>query len=83
MTESPGSACPGIDRRKFILLAGAAAAFGGFLIASRGKGIRNLLNASPGTQARTAPGPYVKSPAPSASGGSLTTLLSRLLGGKL
>lgn len=83
MTSSSGSAGSGIDRRKFILLAGAAAAFGGFLIASRGKGVRNFLNASPNTQNRTAPGPYVKSPAPSTGGGSLTTLLSRLLGGKL
>lgn len=81
MSEDAKGTAKGMDRRKFLMIAGAAAALGGFLVATKGKGVGNLLKtqtAQPQVQGR-----YVKTVAPATESTPLTSFLSKLLGGKL
>lgn len=85
MAEDSKDAGKGMDRRKFLLLAGGAAALGGFLVATKGKGLSNLLKTPQTAQPQITQGRYVKAPATGqlTEMSPLTSFLSKLLGGKL
>ncbi len=83
MSDDAQGTGKGMDRRKFLIIAGAAAALGGFLVATRGKGVGNLLKTPQAAQPQVTQGRYVKTAAPSTDATPLTSFLSKLLGGKL
>lgn len=82
MSEDAKGTAKGMDRRKFLMIAGAAAALGGFLIATKGKGVGSLLKTQT-AQPQQIQGRYVKTAAPATQATPLTSFLSKILGGKL
>lgn len=72
-----------MGRRKFLLLAGAAATMGGLLVATKGKGFSSLLKTQT-SQPQVTQGRYVKTTSGQLTQASpLTSFLSKLFGGKL